>query len=80
MKKLILLLLFISLLIIANVLMYFIIKAYYRNNNIRFPYEKWYLSYKKDVTIREKLILSAIQQVPLIILLILFFGINNKFI
>ena len=80
MEKLIPIVLFISLLLIGNVLMYFIVKAYYRNNNIRFPYEKWYLRYKKDVTIREKLILSAIQQVPLIILMILFFGINNKFI
>mgnify|MGYP001256978057 CR=1 FL=1 len=66
MKKLILLLL----LILGNVLMYFIIKAYYRSNNFRFPYEKWYLRYKKDVTLREKLILSALQQVPSAIILI----------
>ena len=63
MKKLILLLL----LILGNVLMYFIIKAYYRSNNFKFPYEKWYLRYKKDVTLREKLILSALQQVPFVI-------------
>ena len=69
MEKLIPLLLFISLLLIGNVLMYFIVKAYYRSNNIRFPYQKWYLSYKKDVAFREKLILSAIQQVPLIIIM-----------
>ena len=55
------------LLILGNVLMYFIIKAYYRSNNFRFPYEKWYLKYKKDVTLREKLILSALQQVPFVI-------------
>ena len=59
----------ISLLIIGYALMYLIIKAYYRNNNIRFPYQKWYLGFKKDVTFREKLILSAIQQVPLIIIM-----------
>ena len=53
MKKLLLLLL----LILGNVLMYFIIKAYYRTNNIRFPYQNWYLSFKKDVTLREKFIL-----------------------
>ena len=63
MNKLILLLL----LILGNVLMYFIIKAYYSINNIRFPYEKWYLRFKKDVTLREKLILSALQQVPFVI-------------
>ena len=63
MNKLILLLL----LILGNVLMYFIIKAYYRSNNFRFPYEKWYLRYKKDVTLREKLILSALQQLPFVI-------------
>ena len=63
MEKLILLLL----LILGNVLMYFIIKAYYSSNNIRFPYEKWYLRFKKDVTLREKLILSALQQVPFVI-------------
>ena len=63
MNKLILLLL----LILGNVLMYFIIKAYYSSNNIRFPYEKWYLRFKKDVTLREKLILSALQQVPFFI-------------
>ena len=65
-KPIIVLLLFISLLI-GNGLMYFIIKAYYRINNFRFPYEKWYLRYKKDVTLREKLILSALQQVPFVI-------------
>ena len=65
-KPIIILLLFISLLI-GNVLMYFIIKVYYRINNFRFPYEKWYLRYKKDVTLREKLILSALQQVPFVI-------------
>ena len=67
MEKLIPIVLFISLLLIGNVLMYFIIKAYYRSNNLRFPYEKWYLRYKKDVTLREKLILSALQQVPFVI-------------
>ena len=66
MNKLILLLL----LILGNVLMYFIIKAYYRNNNIRFPYQKWYLGFKKDVTFREKLILSFLMQVPTVIICI----------
>ena len=71
MKKLILILLLISLLLIGNVLMYFIIKAYYRSNNIRFPFEKnWYLSWRKDVTIREKLILSFLMQVPTVIICI----------
>ena len=56
MKKLILISVFISLLLIGNVLMYLVIKAYYRSNKIRFPYKKWYLSYKKDATLREKLI------------------------
>ena len=68
MKKLILISVFISLLLIGNVLMYFVIKAYYRSNKIRFPYKKWYLSYNKDVTLGEKLILSALQQVPFVII------------
>ena len=68
MEKLIPIVLFISLLLIGNVLMYFIIKAYYRSNNFRFPYEKWHLRYRKDVTLREKLILSALQQVPFVII------------
>ena len=66
MKKLILLLL----LILGNVLMYFIIKAYYSSNNIRFPYQNWYLSFKKDVTFREKFNLCILQQVPSAIILI----------
>ena len=66
MKKLLLLLL----LILGNVLMYFIIKAYYRTNNIRFPYQNWYLSFKKDVTLREKFILCFLQQVPTVIIYI----------
>ena len=62
-----------SLMTISWVLMYFVIKAYYRSNNIRFPYEKnWYLSWKKDVSIREKLILSVLMQVPLAITLMIF--------
>ena len=61
-----------SLMTIGWGLMYFVIKAYYRSNNIRFPYEKWYLSWKKDVTIREKLILSALMQVPFAIMLMMF--------
>ena len=68
MKKLILTSVLLSLLLISNVLMYFVIKAYYRSNKIRFPYKKWYLSYKKDATLREKLILSALQQVPFVII------------
>ena len=67
MEKLIPIILFILLLLIGNVLMYFIIKAYYRSNNFRFPYEKWYLRYRKDVTLREKLILSVLQQAPFVI-------------
>ena len=69
MNKLILLIV----LILGNVLMYFIIKAYYRSNNFRFPYEKWYLRYKKDVTLREKLILSVLQQVPFVIFYTIYF-------
>ena len=70
MEKLIPIVLFISLLLIGNVLMYFIIKAYYRSNNFRFPYEKWYLRYKKDVTLREKFILCFLHQVPFVIIYI----------
>ena len=66
-----------SLMTIGWGLMYFVIKAYYRSNNIRFPYEKWYLSWKKDVTIREKLILSALMQVPLAIMLMIFSPLYN---
>ena len=61
-----------SLIIIGWVLMYFIIKAYYTINNIRIPYEKWYLNYKKDVAFRERLILSLLMQVPLGIIIIFF--------
>ena len=70
MKKLILILLLISLILIGNVLMYFIIKAYYRSNNIRFPYQNWYLSFKKNVTFREKFNLCLLQQVPTAIIYI----------
>ena len=48
-----------SLMTISWVLMYFVIKAYYRSNNIRFPYEKWYLTYKMYVAFRERLIFIA---------------------
>lgn len=61
-----------SLMTISWVLMYFIIKASCRINNIRFTYEKWYLNWKKGVTLREKLILYALIQVPLGIMLMIF--------
>ena len=61
-----------SLIIIGWVLIYFVIKAYYTINNIRIPYEKWYLNYKKDVAFRERLILSLLMQVPLGIIIIFF--------
>ena len=61
-----------SLIIIGWVLMYFVIKAYYTSNNIRLPYEKWCLNYKKDVAFRERLILSLLMQVPLGIIIIFF--------
>ena len=61
-----------SLIIIGWVLMYFVIKSYYTINNIRIPYEKWYLNYKKDVAFRERLILSLLMQVPLGIIIIFF--------
>ena len=60
----------ISLLIIGYALVYLIIKAYYRNNNIRFPYENWDLGWKKDVTFREKLIVSALMQVPFFVIIV----------
>ena len=60
----------ISLLIIGYAFMYLIIKAYYRNNNIRFPYENCGLGWKKDVTFREKLIVSAIMQVPFFVIIV----------
>ena len=58
------------LIIIIYVLLYLSIIAYYKINNFRNPFSRWGISYKEDVKLREKLIISFIINIPLLIVLL----------
>ncbi len=50
-------------------LLYLSIVAYYKINNFRNPFSRWGM-WKEDVKLREKLIISFIINIPLLIVLL----------
>ena len=64
-------------LIIAYVLMYLSVIAYYKINNHRIPFRNWVGFWKEDVKFKEKLIVNFILQIPLYIFLFYINYLNN---
>ena len=57
-------------LILGYVLTFLIIMAYYKINNLRNPFTNWG-GRKKDVKLKETLIVAFILQIPLFIILVI---------
>ena len=62
-------------LIFGYALTFLIIIAYYKINNLRTPFSNWG-GWKKDVKLKEKLIVAFILQIPLFIILVIFYDEN----
>ena len=62
-------------LIFGYALIFLIIIAYYKINNLRTPFSNWG-GWKKDVKLKERLIVSFILQIPLFIILVIFYDEN----
>tara|TARA_Y100000766_G_scaffold82476_1_gene70232 strand:+ start:165 stop:368 length:204 start_codon:yes stop_codon:yes gene_type:complete len=60
----------IILLIIGYAMVIISIIAYYKINNYRMPFTKWWLGYKPDVKKNERIILAFIIQIPLLIFIL----------
>ena len=60
----------IILVVIAYVIVIISIIAYYKINNYRMPFTKWWLGYKPDVKMNERIILAFIIQIPLLIFIL----------
>ena len=57
-------------LIIGYLLIFLIIMVYYKVNNLRIPFYKWG-RWKKDVKLKERVIISFVLQIPLFIILVI---------
>ena len=57
-------------LIFGYALIFLIIIAYYKINNLRTPFSNWG-GWKKDVKLKERLIVAFIIQIPLFIVLVM---------
>ena len=60
----------IILLIIGYAIVIISIIAYYKINNYRMPFAKWWLGYKPEVKIKERIIIAFIIQIPLLIFIL----------
>ena len=58
------------LLFIGYVSIFLLVIAFYKVNNLRIPFSNWG-GWKKDVKLKERLIVSFVIQIPLFILVIL---------
>ena len=47
--------------------------AYYKINNYRMPFAKWWLGFKPDVKMKERIVIAFIIQIPFIIFTLLNF-------
>ena len=61
----------IILLIIGYAIVIISIIAYYKINNYRMPFTKWWLGYKPEVKMKERIIIAFIIQIPLLIFIFL---------
>ena len=61
----------IILLVIAYAIVIICIIAYYKINNYRMPFAKWWLGYKPEVKMKERIIIAFIIQTPLLIFIFL---------
>ena len=60
----------IILVVIAYVIVVISIIAYYKINNYRMPFTKWWLGFKPDVKMKERIVIAFIIQIPLLIFIL----------
>ena len=60
----------IILVVIAYTIVVFSIISYYKINNYRMPFAKWWLGYKPEVKMKERIIIAFIIQIPLLIFIL----------
>ena len=60
----------IILVVIAYAIVVISIIAYYKINNYRMPFTKWWLGYKPEVKMKERIIIAFIIQIPLLIFIL----------
>ena len=63
----------IILVVTAYTIVVFSIIAYYKINNYRMPFTKWWLGFKPEVKMKERVIIAFIIQIPFIIFTLLNF-------
>ena len=61
----------IILLIIGYAIVIISIIAYYKINNYRMPFTKWWLGFKPDVKMKERIVIAFIIQIPLLIFILI---------
>ena len=60
----------IILVVIAYVIVVISIIAYYKINNYRMPFTKWWLGFKPDVKMKERIVIAFIIQIPVLIFIL----------
>ena len=60
----------IILVVIAYVIVVISIIAYYKINNYRMPFTKWWLGFKPDVKMKERIVIAFIIQIPILIFIL----------
>ena len=63
----------IILVVISYAIVVISIIAYYKINNYRMPFAKWWLGFKPDVKMKERIVIAFIIQIPFIIFTLLNF-------
>ena len=61
----------IILVVIAYAIVIICIIAYYKINNYRMPFTKWWLGYKPEVKMKERIIIAFIIQINLLIFILI---------
>tara|TARA_A100001011_G_scaffold4108_1_gene4701 strand:- start:43 stop:249 length:207 start_codon:yes stop_codon:yes gene_type:complete len=60
----------IILVVIAYAIVIICIIAYYKINNYRMPFAKWWLGYKPEVKMKERIIIAFLIQIPFLIFIL----------
>ena len=63
----------IILVVISYAIVVISIIEYYKINNYRMPFAKWWLGFKPDVKMKERIVIAFIIQIPFIIFTLLNF-------
>ncbi len=60
----------IILVVIAYAIVIICIIAYYKINNYRMPFAKWWLGFKPDVKMKERIVIAFLIQIPFLIFIL----------